>query len=241
MAAAFTTVIPGDNHHLALTGLVTIALQLACFVVAYTLQFDKITDFAGSGNFVLVALLTFFLGGAGAMQGGAALSARAAIMTALVCASRVELAAYLLYRVLARGKDERFDAIRLNFVPFLVFWIFQMLWVWGVSLPVIFVNSDTARAPLGAADGAGIAMWVVGFALQIAADVQKNGFRSNPQNAGKWCDVGVWKWSRHPNYFGEILSASSPAARALLPSARAHLPLYFFPLLFAAQCGGAFL
>ena len=205
--ASFTTVIPGDDHHLALTGLVTVALQLVCFFIAYLLQFDKITDFAGSGNFVLLALLTFFVGGSGWAAGGAALNARAAILTALVVVTRVELALYLLYRVLMRGKDERFDAIRLNFVPFLVFWIFQMVWVWGVCLPVIFVNTEVSRAPLGAADGVGIAMWAIGFVVQIVADVEKNTFRSNPANSGKCCDIGLWKWSRHPNYFGEILRA----------------------------------
>jgi steroid 5-alpha reductase family enzyme len=207
MTSTFTTVIPGDDHHLALTGLVTIGLQLVCFFIAYLLQFDKITDFAGSANFVLLALLTFFAGGSGWAQGGSALSARAAILTGLVCLTRVELAAYLLYRVLARGKDERFDAIRLNFLPFLAFWVFQMLWVWGVTLPVIFVNTEVSRAPLGAADAVGIAMWALGFALQVLADVQKNAFRSDEANRGKWCDVGLWKWSRHPNYFGEILRA----------------------------------
>ena len=205
-AVSITQVIPGDDHHLAFTGLVTIALQLVCFFIAYLLQFDKITDFAGSANFVLLALLTFFLGGAGYKEGGgAALNPRAAILTGLVLVTRVELAAYLLYRVLARGKDERFDAIRLNFLPFLAFWIFQMLWVWGVCLPVLFVNTEVSRAPLGAADGVGIAMWAIGFAIQVLADVQKNAFRSDPANNGKWCDVGLWGWSRHPNYFGEIL------------------------------------
>jgi steroid 5-alpha reductase family enzyme len=226
---AYTQVIPGDDHHLLLTALVTITLQLVCFVIAYLAQFDKITDFAGSANFVLLALLTFFLGGSGWAAGGGEVNARAAIATGLVVFTRVELALYLLYRVLKRGKDERFDAIRLNFLPFLGFWIFQMVWVWVVCLPVMFVNTETSRAPLGAADGVGIAMWAVGLTIQIVSDLQKNAFRMDPANNGKWCDAGLWYFSRHPNYFGEILREwhfamhLRPALLLVLPSvSRVH-------------------
>ena len=65
-------------------------------------------------------------------------------LTALVCVSRAELGGFLLYRVLRRAKDARFDAVRGNVVAFLVFWVFQMVWVWGVSLPVLFVNGEPA-------------------------------------------------------------------------------------------------
>jgi len=200
-------IIPADEHLLALTAIVTVVLQLFCFFVAYVAQFDKITDLAGSLNFVLIALLTFFVGSFG--EGGLSLNVRAVVLTALVCIARLELAGFLLYRVLSRGKDDRFDVIRVNFFPFLGFWVFQMIWAWAVCLPVTFVNADHARgAPFGSAsDIAGIVMWVVGFVVQVLADLQKDAFRGNPANAGKWCDVGVWKWSRHPNYFGEIFRA----------------------------------
>ena len=192
--------IPNDDHALLLTFLVTCALQLSCFAIAFFLQFDKITDFAGSANFILLALLTLFLGPSPPTP-------RAATLTALVCITRLELAIYLLYRVLRRGKDARFDAIRGNCGAFFVFWVFQIVWVWGVCLPVVFVNSDAARsppAPWAPSDSAGVALWAAGFALEVVADAQKDAFRANPANARRWCDVGLWKWSRHPNFFGEI-------------------------------------
>ena len=80
-----------------------------------------------------------------------------------------------------------------------------MLWVYIVSLPVIFINSPTSvRISVGVVDYIGAVIFAVGFALEIIADTHKFIFRSNPSNNGKWCDVGVWKISRHPNYFGEI-------------------------------------
>lgn len=85
------------------------------------------------------------------------------LITALVCACRLELAGYLLYRVLKRGKDDRFDAMRGNCGAFFGFWLFQMIWAYAVSLPAIFVNADAANPPLGTlADGFGIVMWAAG-------------------------------------------------------------------------------
>lgn len=130
-------------------------------------------------------------------------------MVSLVCISRAELALFLLYRVLRRGKDDRFDAVRENFFPFLAFWIFQMVWAFGVSLPVIFVAAEPdppsgQALGLGPYEWAGFTMWAIGFLVQVAADLQKDSFRANPANKGKVCDVGVWRYSRHPNFFGEI-------------------------------------
>jgi steroid 5-alpha reductase family enzyme len=135
-----------------------------------------------------------------------AFAPRAVSMTTLLVLTRAELAAYLLYRVLKRGKDARFDEMRGNLIAFGAFWVFQALWAWGVSLPVIYVDTDAAAyAPLDGRDIAGIVIAVVGFIVQVASDLQKDRFRSNRANAGRVCDVGYWAYSRHPNMFGEIM------------------------------------
>jgi len=206
--------IPGDDHLLLLSLAVTVAMQLLCFAVAWTLQVDVLTDAAGSSNFVLLALMTYGLGqGAAAAADGAV--SRAQLLTALVCVARLELLAYLQYRVCKRGHDSRFDAMRSNFGAFLGFWIGQMLWAFVVTLPVIFVNADVPAAlapPLFgsggralACDAAGLALFAGGFALQVAADLQKDRFRSDRANRARVCDAGVWRWSRHPNFCGEIV------------------------------------
>ncbi len=115
-----TTVCSGDNY-LGWTALLTVALQLFCFFIAYTCQFDLITDLAGSLNFVLIALFTFFAGGH--------YYPRQIIATSLVLVARVYLGGYLFSRVIKRGHDARFNEIRGRFASFLIFWIFQMIWV----------------------------------------------------------------------------------------------------------------
>lgn len=150
----------------------------------------------------------------------------------------VRLSGFLLFRILKTGKDDRFDDKRDKFFPFLGFWVFQMLWVWSVSLPVTLINSPNVqqyRQPsLTASDGIGIALWAIGFVFESVSDVQKYLFRSNPSNKGRTCDVGLFSISRHPNYFGEIIQqfgifciAVSPAAYNYVPSGSgAYAALY---------------
>mmetsp|Transcript_19178 Transcript_19178/g.44672 ORF Transcript_19178/g.44672 Transcript_19178/m.44672 type:complete len:336 (+) Transcript_19178:80-1087(+) len=194
---------PGDGDWwtpetaLLWTGVVTIGIQGSCFLVAASCKFDKITDFAGSMNFVAIALMSLFIGGH--------YSARNLLLVAYVCVSRFELALFLLMRVLKRGKDDRFDEVREHFCRFLAFWVFQALWAWTVTSPVVLSCAANADADLEAADYVGLALFVNGLLVQFVADYQKSKFRADAANRGRICDVGIWKWSRHPNYWGEIL------------------------------------
>jgi steroid 5-alpha reductase family enzyme len=79
------------------------------------------------------------------------------------------------------------------------------VWVWTVSLPVTILNSSARNPPLGASDYIGWIIFLVGLGLESIADMQKLWFKQSPESRGKWVDVGLWKWSRHPNYFGEML------------------------------------
>ncbi len=128
------------------------------------------------------------------------------MLTVLVFLWGIRLASYLLIRILKTGKDERFNKIRDNPLKFLVFWIFQILWVYTVSLPVIFVNSPVApQVQFGPADYVGTFVFAFGLLIEFIADTHKFIFRSNPANKEKWMDRGLWKISRHPNYLGEII------------------------------------
>ena len=208
-----------DDYYLAITLLITIGYQLFFFSIAFSLKFDKLTgmykstapispvlivniDFAGGTNFVVLAIITLSFSGHH--------NARQIVDSLFIMLWGARLSGFLLFRIIKTGKDDRFDDKRDKFFPFLGFWVFQMLWVWIVSLPVTLLNSPNVtkyhQHSFGTGrDIAGVILWAFGFYLEFESDIQKYIFRSKPENKGKVCDVGLFVYSRHPNYFGEIL------------------------------------
>eukprot|EP00951_Prasinocladus_malaysianus_P041443 scaffold489055_cov37-Prasinocladus_malaysianus.AAC.1 len=166
-----------DSNHLAITALVTACYQLFFFLLAAILRVDFFTDLAGGSNFAVLAVLGLLL--------NRTYTARQIVLTCLVVLWSVRLSGFLFYRILVWRQDHRFDGKRKYPGQLAAFWILQMLWVWVTSLPVTFANASDARVPLCALDYAGWAMWVVGFASEAAADLQKMAFKSDESNAGK--------------------------------------------------------
>ena len=97
---------------------------------------DKVTDFAGGTNFVVLAVLTFFL--------AETYKWRQILTTVCVVLWGLRLSGYLLYRIIKIGEDDRFDDKRSDPIRFAIFWIFQAVWVFTVSLPVVFVNAPSS-------------------------------------------------------------------------------------------------
>ncbi|KAI0739054.1 DUF1295-domain-containing protein [Daedaleopsis nitida] len=191
-----------DQYYLAITLLITVGYQLSGFAIAWTLQFDKITDFTGGSNFFILALVTLLL--------GQEVSARNVLASVFIMIWASRLAGFLLFRVLKTGSDTRFDDIRSHFFKFLGFWVGQILWVWVVSLPLIVLNSPAVSSgsppPCGtASDVLGIIIWLSGWLIETVADAQKYRYKASGPPKEKPIDVGIWAWSRHPPYFGEIL------------------------------------
>lgn len=122
----------------------------------------------------------------------------------------LRLSGFLLFRIIKTGKDDRFDDKRDKFWSFLGFWVFQMVWVWTVSLPVTLLNSpNITRYPQpsfgSGSDIAGVIFWTIGFFMETISDAQKYRFKIHNKEKGAICDKGFFAWSRHPNYAGEIL------------------------------------
>lgn len=205
---------------------VTVAMQLAFFAAAFKLQVDKLTDFAGTLNFAVLAI--------GSLLIQNVYSSRGVAVTALQCIWALRLGVHLVLRVLRRGRDARFDEMRADWRAFLGFWVFQMLWAWIVSLPVLLANSvgsPSSRAfGSDARDIVGLVVWLVGFALEWAADATKESFYSQAENRSRFLDRGVWRYSRHPNYFGEILCWTGVAILASAAFASTHSPAWFYVL-----------
>ncbi|TKA83823.1 hypothetical protein B0A55_00154 [Friedmanniomyces simplex] len=212
-----------DNYYLAITLLITVAYQLIGFVVAFSLKFDKLTDFMGGTNFVWLAIITL------AMSGTA--RARQIVVSIFIMLWAARLSGFLFFRILKTGKDDRFDDKRDKFFPFLGFWVFQMLWVWIVSFPVTILNSPAVlqypQPKFGTAnDIIGVIIFALAFGLEAVSDVQKYLFKQSEagKQPGAVCNVGFFRYSRHPNYFGEIMVQVSIFIIAITPASYHTIP-----------------
>lgn len=105
-----------DNYYLAITLLITVAYQLFFFSIAFSLKFDKLTDFAGGTNFALLAILTL-------AWSSNRDNARNIVVSLFIIVWALRLSGFLLFRILKTGKDDRFDDKRDKFWSFLGFWV----------------------------------------------------------------------------------------------------------------------
>jgi steroid 5-alpha reductase family enzyme len=133
---------------------------------------------------------------------------RTYVVIALVSIWGLRLAGYLTRRNHGKPEDRRYQAIRRRNEPhfalkslYLVFG-FQALLAAIISVPLL--GAINGQAPLGAIDWAGMALWAVGFAFEAGGDLQLARFKADPANAGRVMDHGFWRWTRHPNYFGDF-------------------------------------
>ncbi|GAO18630.1 uncharacterized protein UV8b_05455 [Ustilaginoidea virens] len=226
-----------DDYYLGITALVTVGYQLFFFAIAYACKFDKLTDLAGGSNFAVLAVLTLSLSGHH--------HARQLVASLLLIVWAVRLSGFLFFRILRTGSDDRFDGKRDRFLPFLGFWVFQMVWVWAVSLPVTVLNSPAvtryAQHAFGTGrDVAGVVLFALGFVMESVSDVQKYRFRRD-RDASAVCDAGLFAVSRHPNYFGEILVQFAIYMIAVSPAADGYVAGQAYKALYATILGPVFL
>lgn len=175
---------------------VAYAVNWVAFVPAYLGQTERFYDLTGTLTYLTVVVLALVLGGGGA---------RPVLLAALIAVWAVRLGSFLVARIAKDGSDGRFDDIKPRPLRFLMTWTMQGLWVVltaGCALAAMTAERDE-RLDVFAVVGAVI--WIVGFAIEATADQQKRAFRAEPANEGRFIDVGLWAWSRHPNYFGEIV------------------------------------
>jgi len=186
------------THDLALTLGFSLVIQAAFFVVAATLRTDKVTDLSYGLTFIVLAMI--LIGQTREPQWPAT------ALAVMVVAWGVRLAAYLLYRILHIQRDPRFDGIREHLLKFAQFWFFQGVAVWVIMLPTIvwFARAGTDRAWSRWMTG-GTLIWLAGLTIETIADIQKYRAKSLAGQRSRWMSSGLWRYSRHPNYFGELL------------------------------------
>lgn len=185
---------PDDPTWMMTLALVAIAVNAVAFVPAAITQSERYYDLVGSLTF-----LTLLAANATSWTG-----VRSAVLTAMVATWTIRLGSYLFQRIRSDGRDGRFDAIKTDPGRFAVAWMLQATWAFCTSCAAL-VLITTAPTQVGLTDLVGWALWCIGFGIEVTADRQKAAFRADPANKGRYITVGLWSWSRHPNYFGEIL------------------------------------
>lgn len=189
--------------------------QAIFFVLASIFKTDIFTDLSYSLGFIAVtALLYTKIPYPSQIQ---------SLTLMLVLFWALRLGGYLFFRILKMKKDQRFNGIRENFWAFAKFWILQAITIWIILLPVIFIlilphpslidpvdipslhRSKPPWTMRNTISSFGLALWTLGLGIETLADIQKFMFKNNSKNKGKWIEKGLWKYARHPNYFGEML------------------------------------
>lgn len=171
------------------------------FIVSRIRQRNDVADIAWPMGFILAAMTAWFNGGVA--------GTRPVLLLLLVMLWGVRLALHIALRNVGKGEDPRYRKWREEWGrhepwrALLQIFLLQQYLALVVLAPVTYgiVRSD---GMLGIADAAGIGLWTIGFLFESLADRQLFRFKSDPANKGSIMMAGLWKYSRHPNYFGEV-------------------------------------
>jgi steroid 5-alpha reductase family enzyme len=174
-------------------------VAVAAWVVSVIRRDVSLVDSLWSLLFLL-ALVTY-------LATSAVVGPRSWLLTALVAVWAVRLSLYITVRNRGVAEDRRYQAIRRNNEPhfwlksvYIVF-LLQGFLAWVVCLPALAAVSG--QTPPGPLDWAGVALWLVGMFFEVVGDQQLARFRRSERAPGAVLDTGLWRYTRHPNYFGE--------------------------------------
>lgn len=203
----------GETLPVILSLLACAVIMAAVWFWAYRIQNGGVVDIFWSYNFPVIALL--LLGFANGHP------QRVWLLCAMVIVWGVRLGTHLARRVFAHLHEEegRYAQLRKDWAPHAdrrLFWFFQAQGLSNVLLATpFFIATANKAAVLSVVEYTGIALWLIALGGESVADWQLNHFKRNPANKGKVCNVGLWRYSRHPNYFFEWLIWVSFAVFAL--------------------------
>ena len=181
--------------------IIVFGIQWLSWIPASVGQTERFYDLTGGMTYLVVVAFSLWIG-----SEPEGIGSRELLISALVAIWSIRLSGFLFLRIHHKGKDGRFDDLKTSPVRFLVPWTLQGLWIFLTANVVIVINSQTGPSPpLGIWDVTGLLIWILGFGIEVLADMQKTRFNSNPKNEGRWIDQGLWSLCRHPNYLGETL------------------------------------
>ena len=175
---------------------IAFGVNVAVFVPSFAAKTEHYYDLTGSVTYLTVTLV--------ALASANERDLRTWLFAVLIAMWAGRLGTFLFRRVRRDGGDGRFDKIKVDFLRFLMAWMVQGLWVTLTAGAALAAMTSGTKQDLGVVGIIGLAVWIIGFAIEVTADRQKSAFRADAANQGAFIDVGLWAWSRHPNYFGEI-------------------------------------
>ena len=172
-------------------------VQWISFFPAYIFQTEKFYDLTGSITYLSIVLSTVYITGSQNIADH--------IIIGCVAIWALRLGSFLFMRIHKAGEDRRFRLIKPNFTRFLMTWTLQGMWVSMCLLCVLTALSSYNGIILNNIFFVGLFIFILGFSIEVIADHQKTIFRKDEKNKDKFISTGLWAYSRHPNYFGEIM------------------------------------
>jgi steroid 5-alpha reductase family enzyme len=186
---------------LAAAGAIAV-LMVVTWLISLAVKDASIVDIIWGFGFVVVALVSAIV--------GEGFADRRWILLGLVGVWGLRLTGYLAWRNLGHGEDSRYVAMRRKWgdrfwwVSFFQVFLLQGVLMWVVSLPVQLAATAAEPDSFGPLAYLGAAVWTVGFLFETIGDAQLARFKADPDNKGHVMDHGLWRYTRHPNYFGDF-------------------------------------
>ncbi len=207
LAGSVGSTTVGSIAVFAICGALAYVINWIVFVPSNIAKTEHYFDLTGSATYLSVIVVALILSDD--------LDVRAWIVGLMVVVWALRLGTFLFRRVRRDGRDGRFDEIKVNPLRFFMTWTLQGLWVLLTVACALAIITSQERQEIRWIAIVGIAVWVAGFAIEAVSDRQKSAFKRDPENKGRFISSGLWAWSRHPNYFGEIVLWTGIAIIAL--------------------------
>jgi len=182
--------------------LVIMLMMTTLWVVSVFIKNVSIVDLFWGFGFVVTTTFYFFK-----TEG---FETRKILLLVLVAIWGLRLSIYLAWRNIGKGEDFRYQQFRKNYGEHRYWWIslfqtflLQGILMWLISAPLLGAQYYSTNSSLGILDFLGVFFWIIGILFEAGGDYQLANFKSNPENKGKVLNTGFWKYTRHPNYFGD--------------------------------------
>ncbi len=179
--------------------IISFILQWTLFIPAYIFQTEKFYDITGSINYISIVIYIYYHN---YITHGFNLGNL--ILSSLIFIWAIRLGIFLFLRIQNDGEDKRFRSIKPSPSKFFMTWTLQATWVSICSLCALTGISSDSGIIINNLFFIGVIFFVLGFVIEVVADSQKTKFRKNPKNKNTFINSGLWAYSRHPNYLGEI-------------------------------------